>query len=325
MEKFYLVLSPENNPEFNLAMEEFLLKNTDKYFVFLWQNQPSVIIGNNQNAYLEVNFNKAIENNVKIVRRLTGGGAVYHDLNNVNYSIISPYEKNDDNLYIKFTLPVIKYLKSLGVNAEFSGRNDITVNGKKISGNAQVVYKNRILHHGTLLFNTNLDALDSVLKENKLKIESKGIKSNRARVTNILDEMQEKISVEKFFSQLKDFLAKDLEVYLLTKKDLENIVKLKDEKYATFNWNIASSPTGDMRFTHKFTFGVFSLFFSVKDGKIFNAEIFGDFFQKQDIKNFALSLNGINFTKQDLLKAFNNIDQFIVGGDAKEITDKIFS
>ena len=141
MKKFKLICSNIHDPYFNLASEEYLLKNTSDFYIYLWINSPAVIVGNNQNTLMEVNLNETEKKNVKVVRRLTGGGAVYHDLNNICYTIISPYNK-DENSYIKYTKPVIEYLNSLDVKAEFSGRNDICVDGKKVSGNAEVVYKN---------------------------------------------------------------------------------------------------------------------------------------------------------------------------------------
>ena len=155
MEKFLFITHDNLDAYFNLASEEYLLKQKEGYYVYLWQNENSVIIGINQNAYNEVNLDYAEKNNVKIVRRLTGGGAVYHDKFNLNYTIIAPYNENE-NAYVKFSAPVIEYLKSIGVEAKFSGRNDIVIGDKKISGNAQTVYKNRILHHGTLLFSSNI-------------------------------------------------------------------------------------------------------------------------------------------------------------------------
>jgi lipoate-protein ligase A len=169
MKDFKFILSNQTNPQFNIASEEYLLKQTDGFYVYLWRNLPSVIVGLNQNTLLEVNLKKANEKGIQIVRRLTGGGAVYHDLENVCYTIIAPY-KNGEDYYEKFTKPVIEYLNNLGVPAKFTGRNDITIDNKKISGNAQVIYKDRILHHGTILFNTNLDALQSVLIQNDIKM-----------------------------------------------------------------------------------------------------------------------------------------------------------
>ena len=145
---YKFITHDNHNPYFNLASEEYLLKVKGGYYFYLWINSPSVIVGINQNTLQEVNLGFTERNGIKVVRRLTGGGAVYHDLNNICYTVIAPYDENVDN-YKKFTAPVIEYLNSLGVKAEFSGRNDITVDGKKISGNAQTVHNGTIMHHGT--------------------------------------------------------------------------------------------------------------------------------------------------------------------------------
>ncbi|MBQ9710357.1 MAG: lipoate--protein ligase family protein, partial [Clostridia bacterium] len=173
-EKIYFINGISNDPCFNLASEEFLLKRRGERFIYVWQNAPSVIVGVNQNTAEEVNFAYTDANGIKVVRRQTGGGAVYHDLNNVCYTIIDSFSADRDN-YRYFTEGVIGYLATLGVTAEFSGRNDISVCGKKISGNAQCVYKNRIMHHGTILFNTDKEVLENALKPHKFKIESKGV------------------------------------------------------------------------------------------------------------------------------------------------------
>ncbi|MCQ2387046.1 MAG: lipoate--protein ligase family protein [Clostridia bacterium] len=166
-----------HNAYFNLASEEYLLKIKGGYYFYLWVNEPAVIVGINQNTLAEVNLQYVDKNDIKVVRRLTGGGAVYHDLENICYTVIAPYNQNEDN-YKKFTAPVIEYLNSLGVKAEFSGRNDITVDGKKISGNAQTIVGDKIMHHGTLLFKTNMEVLEGALKPNKLKVESKYLYRN---------------------------------------------------------------------------------------------------------------------------------------------------
>ena len=169
MKNFYFLTHGNNNPYFNLASEEYLLKHKKDYFIYLWINSPAVIVGVNQNALEEVNLEYVESEGVKVVRRLTGGGAVYHDLNNVCYTVIAPKESGEIS-FKSFSMPVIEYLKTVGINAEFSGRNDITIDGKKISGTAQTVWQDRVMHHGTLLFDTDVNALTSSLKPNKFKI-----------------------------------------------------------------------------------------------------------------------------------------------------------
>ncbi len=324
MKDFYFLSSPSNDAWFNLASEEYLLKQTNNYYIYLWINSPSVIIGNNQNTLMEVNLKTAEERGVKIVRRLTGGGAVYHDLNNVCYSIIAPYNKNE-NSYALFTEPVIEYLNSLGVKATFSGRNDITVDGKKISGNAQVIYKDRILHHGTILFNTDLTALDSVLIKNELKTESKGIKSIRARVTNVLEHLPTPVSCGEFFNGLSSHLKKNYPTYSFSFSDVDNIEKLVNEKYSTYEWNIGYSPKGKNRFDGRFSFGTLSLTFDLVEGKIENAEIFGDYFSIKNPQELISKLNGKRFIKNEVIASLNGIEGYIIGANSVDIANKLFS
>ena len=323
MDKFFFLTHGNHDPYFNLASEEYLLKNKSENFIYLWINSPAVIVGYNQNALQEVNLSYAEEKGIKIVRRLTGGGAVYHDLNNVCYTVIAPYDANAD-AYRKFTAPVIEYLNSLGVKAEFSGRNDITVDGKKISGNAQTVYKDRIMHHGTLLFDTDMSALTFALKPNKLKTESKGIKSVRARVANVREYLPS-LTVAEFKNGLKEYFGKSCEEYTLSEKDIAAINLLVRDKYSQYEWNIGRSPKGKNLFEYKFPFGILSFSFDTVDGKIQNADVYGDFFSTGDIKEFSERLNGVRFTKKDVAAAFACVADYIKGANADEIIEKLFS
>ena len=323
MDKFLFLTHDFTDPYFNLASEEYLLKERTENFIYLWINAPAVIVGVNQNTLQEVNLDYTASHGIKVVRRQTGGGAVYHDLNNVCYTVIAPYRENEDN-YRRFTAPVIEYLNSLGVKAEFSGRNDIVIDGKKISGNAQTVVNGRIMHHGTLLFDTDMTALTFALKPNKLKTESKGIKSVRARVANIKEYLPN-ISVAEFKDGLSAYFKKSCEEYALTEKDIKAINKLVKEKYSLYEWNIGRSPKGKNKFEEKFPFGIFTFTFDTEDGKIQNSEITGDFFSFKDVKEFAASLNGINFIKSDLSAAFKNVGDYIKGATACEIVDALFS
>ena len=323
MSKFLLLTHDITDPYFNLASEEYLLRQKTEYFIYLWINSPAVIVGVNQNALQEVDLAYTDAHGIKVVRRQTGGGAVYHDLNNLCYTVIAPYDEKVDN-YRKFTAPVIEYLNSLGVKAEFSGRNDIVIDGKKISGNAQTVVNGRIMHHGTLLFDTDTSVLTAALKPNKLKIESKGIKSIRARVTNIKEYLPD-MTVADFKKGLSEFFAKDCENYRLTDGDIAAIKALVKNKYSTYEWNIGRSPKGKNLFEYKFPFGIFSLYFDTEEGKMKNVEITGDFFSFKDVKEFVRSLQGTKFTKADIERAFNSVGEYVKGASGKEIADKMFS
>ncbi len=322
MKDYLFIFGKNTNPYFNLASEEFLLKHTDKNVIYIWQNEPSVIVGVNQNALAEINFDYVNKNGVKVVRRQTGGGAVYHDLGNVCFTIVAPFD-NEINHYAEFCSPVIEYLKTLGITAEFSGRNDLLVDGQKISGTAQTVYKNRILFHGTLLFSSDFSALEGALKPNKLKIQSKGIKSVRARVTNISKHLSSPMTVNDFFYGLKAFFEKKYPTYEFSSEDIEKINALEREKYSTYEWNIGYSPNAQNKIDMAFSFGIMTVCFDLKNGLIENAKIYGDFFARGDIQSFSERLNGKKFTLEDITLAFNGIETVITGAKDTEIAEKM--
>ncbi|MBQ8427050.1 MAG: lipoate--protein ligase, partial [Clostridia bacterium] len=235
-----------------------------------------------------------------------------------------PYHESE-NLYKEFSTPVIEYLSTLGISAEFSGRNDILVDGKKISGNAQTVYNGRVMHHGTLLFDTDVSVLSSALNPNKLKIESKGIKSVRSRVTNIKDCLKNPLTVTEFLNGLAQKLLTLSDKYEFSDEDVSAINKLVKEKYSTYEWNIGRSPKGKVTFEERFDFGVLTITFDTKDGVIENADIHGDFFSKKDVKEIAEKLNGVKFEKQAVLVALNGVGEYIVGANAMDIVCKLFN
>ncbi len=323
MIKFQFITHDNTDAYFNIASEEYLLKQTKGYYFYLWVNAPAVIVGVNQNAIEEVNLDYTQNNSIKVVRRMTGGGTVYHDEGNLCYTVIAPFNAEQDN-YRAFTAPVIEYLNTLGVKAEFSGRNDITVDGKKISGNAQTVYKDRIMHHGTILFDTDMSVLSRAINPSKIKMESKGIKSVRARVTNVRECLKKDMTMAEFKNGLSKTFLSACSKYEFTDSDIDSINKLISEKYSTYEWNIGNSPKGKNEFTKKFAFGIFSLFFNTVEGKICDAEIKGDFFSKKDISALADALNGVRFEKKSIITALDSIGEYIDGAKAEEIADAIF-
>ncbi len=322
-DKVYFIKGISNDPYFNLASEEFLLRRTDGYFIYIWINAPAVIVGINQNTAEEVNLDYTESHGIKVVRRQTGGGAVYHDLNNVCYTIIAEYDGERDN-YRYFTEGIIGYLKTLGINAEFSGRNDVVIDGMKISGNAQCVYKNRIMHHGTLLFDTDMSVLTSALKPHKLKIESKGIKSARARVTNIKNHLVKELTATQFYDGLADYFSAQAERYEFTAEDIAEIEKLRTEKYSTFAWNIGMSPTAKISAEEKFPYGLVKVNFDIEGGALQNVSFTGDFFSLKEVSALNHALNGVLYKKEELTAALNGVEKFIIGAKPEEIAELFF-
>ena len=295
---------------YNLAAEEYIFTNLAKEqdHLVLWQNRSAVIIGRHQNTIEEINQEYVKEKNIQVVRRLSGGGAVYHDLGNLNYTFII---NTQDKLYdFKiFAQPVIQTLKKIGVNADFTGRNDLAVNGLKISGAAQMIKKKRLLHHGTMLFHSDLDMLTKVLKVKAKKIESKGIKSVRSRVSNICS-FAPHATIENFKTTLKETLSESqsLDVYELTSQDHAAISSLAKEKYSTWDWNYGYSPEYDIKKDFRFTGGTLSIYTKVKKGTIQTIHFFGDYFGEGDIREVEQALESVQIKEDAVAAALSNTD-----------------
>ncbi|MTK10589.1 MAG: lipoate--protein ligase [Clostridiaceae bacterium] len=324
------ILSNSFNPYFNLALEEYIFKTVgmQEDFIILWQNENTIVIGRHQNTIEEINANFAQENNIKVVRRITGGGAVYHDLGNLNFSFITGYDKNNMIDYKKYTIPVINALKKLGVDAELSGRNDLTIDGKKFSGNAQSMHKGRILHHGTLLFDSNLDIIGKGLNVQLDKIQSKGIKSVRSRVTNIKDYLREGTDVNGF----KELLLKNLfennilEEYHLSENDLVSITKLKESKYDTWEWNYGKSPKFNFKNSKRFANGKLEVLLNVNSGLINECKIYGDFLALCSVDELEEKLRGIRYEKSaiEYILSSVNLTQYFGNITLDEILECFF-
>lgn len=233
------------DPYFNLAAEEYFLKNFQEDFFMLWRSRPSVVVGKHQNALAEINHDFVRTHQIPVARRLSGGGTVFHDPGNVNFTFIRNVANISEVNFKIFTVPVIETLKKLGVDAYTTGRNDLVINGKKISGNAEHVHRNRVLHHGTLLFDSRLESLKDALKVDLSRFEDKAVQSNRSEVTNIVNYLTNTISVEEFTDFLFGEISQnypEFKVYYLTIEDIEAIQKLSIEKYQTWDWIFGYSP-----------------------------------------------------------------------------------
>ncbi|MEW9051360.1 MAG: lipoate--protein ligase [Neobacillus sp.] len=311
------------DPRINLAIEEYALKNLDinETYLLFYINEPSIIIGKNQNSIEEINTDYVENGGIHVVRRLSGGGAVYHDLGNLNFSFITKDDGESFHNFRKFTEPVVEALKKLGVNAELSGRNDLLAEGRKISGNAQFSTKGRMFSHGTLLFNSEMDHIVSALKVKKDKIESKGIKSVRSRVANISEFLSEKISIEEFRSLLLNFIFEGNEIteYVLTEEDWEKIHQLSKERYQNWDWNYGKSPKFNLQHSHRFPVGQIDVRLEVNKGIIENCKIYGDFFGVGDVSEIEDKLLGLRYEKNKLEKALRDVDiSYYFGNVSKE-------
>lgn len=301
------------DPRINLAIEEYILKNLDieQTYLLFYINEPSIIIGKNQNTIEEINTTYVEEQGIHVVRRLSGGGAVYHDLGNLNFSFITKDDGDSFHNFRKFTEPVVAALQKLGVKAELQGRNDLVVAGRKISGNAQFATKGRMFSHGTLLFNSKIDSVVSALRVKEDKIQSKGIKSIRSRVANISEFLTEPLSMEQFRTLILKYIFHGMEpipTYELTEEDWKQIYALSKERYQNWDWNYGKSPKFNVHKSHRFPIGQIDIRLEVEKGRINNCKVFGDFFGVGDVKEIEDKLIGIPYEKNTLEQVINNID-----------------
>jgi len=298
------------DPYFNLAAEEYALKNfTDNCFM-LWRNEPSVIVGRHQNSLAEINAEYVKQNRIKVVRRLSGGGAVFHDLGNLNFTFIEDVKNEQPINFQKYTQPIIAVLNMLDVNARFDGRNDLVIDGKKFSGNAEHVYRGRVLHHGTLLFASQLSDLSGALNVNPAKFTGKAIKSVRSRVTNIASHLKKPLGLEKFRDMVLCYMMNnypDCVPYSYSDADIAAIGKLRDEKYAAWDWNFGQSPGYNMSNSLQTGGGLLEIHLDVQNGIIRNARIFGDFFNIGDITELEQLLNGTPHNETSILQKLEKV------------------
>ncbi|PFW73983.1 lipoate--protein ligase [Priestia aryabhattai] len=301
------------DPRINLAIEEYALKHLDinETYLLFYINEPSIIIGKNQNTIEEINTKYVEDQHIHVVRRLSGGGAVYHDKGNLNFSFITKDDGNSFHNFKKFTEPVVEALKKLGVNAELSGRNDLMAEGRKISGNAQFSTKGRMFSHGTLLFDSEIENVVSALKVKKDKIESKGIKSIRNRVANISEFLEQKVTVEEFREMLLRYIfegEENITEYKLTEKDWETIHQISKERYQSWDWNYGKSPKFNLQHSHRFPVGQIDVRLEVNKGKIDACTIYGDFFGVGDVQEVQEKLTGVRYEKASIEQALEDID-----------------
>mgnify|MGYP001041342012 CR=1 FL=1 len=312
------------DPWFNLAAEEYVLKNFREDCFMLWRNGPSIIVGKHQNTLAEINLDWVRKNNIKVVRRLSGGGAVFHDLGNLNFTFIVSGE--DGNLvdFRKFTKPILEVLQKLDVEARFEGRNDLTIKGMKFSGNAEHVHKNRTLHHGTLLFSAVMTDLSRALKVNPLKFTDKAVKSIRSRVTNISEHLKHPMDVMEFANLIMDHIVQDYggtHFYTYTPEDIRAIEKLRDEKYSQWEWNFGYSPKYMFEKGIRSNGGYLEFHLNVEHGIITDLKIFGDFFHRYDIGIVERALRGVRHDPDSIKE---RLDDFHLDDYFKNIPQEVF-
>ena len=283
------ILNPSTDPYWNMAFDEFALENlqVDEPVFYLWQNAPSVIIGLNQSAYAEVNLPFIDEEGIILARRVTGGGAVYHDLGNLNYSIVGPLDTMGDAPYL-----MTGALIQMGLNAERSGRNDIFVDGRKCSGYAKRLHKNRMMIHGTLMWDVDLETLTKALSVPGSKLEAAGVASVRSRVANLKGYLSQYADVQEFKQALHQIFADVDEEIDLTQEELDSVTRLAREKFRSWSWNYGRSPETTFQKTIKFPCGTVTAHYTLDHG-VFSEILFsGDFLGAKPANELADQLLG---------------------------------
>ena len=316
------------DPAYNLAFEETVLRRrTQGDHLLLWQNDNTIVIGQNQNTEAEINRAFVEAHGIHVVRRTTGGGAVYHDLGNLNYSFITDSGDAERLAMERFTRPVVEALRGLGLQAEASGRNDILVEGRKVSGTAQRLLGKRILHHGTLLFDANPDMVAGALNADPAKFQSKSSKSVRSRIGNIRSFLKEDMDLAAFWTYLKGALAGDgLTPDQLTEEELAAVEQLRREKYATWEWTFGRSPRYSMTNRRRWDGGTLEPHLSVEKGRITGIVFYGDFLSLSSLDPVTEALLDCPFRREDVAAVLDRfpLPQYFGAITREEILDTLF-
>lgn len=278
----------QTDPYFNIAAEEYILKNTSGNLLMFWQSEPSVVVGKHQNTLKEVNLDYVNRQGIPVIRRISGGGTVYHDGGNINYTLIMESERRETLIdFRKFTRPVLDFLKTFGIDARFEGKNNLTINGKKFSGNSAHVFRNRVIHHGTFLFDSNLGILENIINSKTEGIRDKAIESVRASVTNVKPHLKEKLDFTAFLEQMKAYFMDYFQIDQtrnLTPEEINAIEILADEKYKSWKWNFGYSPKYSFQQDYLIQEGLLTVQLTTKNSII---------------EEVHLTLNGIVLTDQE--------------------------
>lgn len=317
----FILTLDSNDPFFNLSAEEYFLCEKNKDFFLLWQNKPCIVIGKNQNATDEINPDYISARSLPVVRRITGGGAVYHDRGNLNFSFII----NGEADRVELCRPIIDVLRSIGVVAEISGRNDILVGGRKISGTAMCSHGGRSLFHGTLLISADLEAMSEVLRPDENKLMGHGVKSVRSRVANLSEYTKEEVSPNIIGAMLAGYMTeRGGKIYELGESDIKAIEKLRDNKYSTDEWNCGAER---LQKSERSRLSCGTVYIKKKNvcGRIEDIRIFGDFMNIGDISKLEARLRGTEFRREEIISALEEarVEKYIPNLTADELADII--
>jgi lipoate-protein ligase A len=318
----------ETDPAWNLAAEEYLLKTSREDCFMLWRNQSAVIVGRNQNTLAQINMDFLKTHNIPVVRRLSGGGAVYHDLGNVNFTIIKQADSAQGLDFRPYTRPILDFLEAMQVPAAFDGRNDLTIDGRKISGNAQYLWEGKVLHHGTLLFDVNLQMLAAVLQVDSSKYRDKAIQSISQRVTNISHHLSEDLSVTEFIERIFTHIqrAHNGRRATFSKTDMAAIEGFARGRYRRWEWNFGDSPAYNFHKSSRTSGGTIEVRLDVHGGIIRAARLYGDYFGIRDIGEVEAALVGRRHEHADIAETLESlaVEEYIHGVTASELVRVFF-
>jgi len=308
----------ENNnldPALNHAIELFVLDHYDDDIFMLWRNRPCILIGRYQNVHLEVDLSYTEKKGLDVVRRMSGGGAIYCDEENMQYTFITK-QTSIENSFRKFASPVVNALRSLNLDAEFTGRNDILLDGAKVSGNAQFHRNGKIVHHGTLLFKANAENLTHALKVREVKFKGKAVQSVASRIGFISSYVN--MNVLEFKAYIEEFIKKEYgisEVTRLQNADMTECEKIKSEIFARREWNYGDGSARSLRHSDKYPCGLVEVSVEVKDGKIADMSIEGDFFSELGVAPLCEMLKGVIPSVSALQVALSSVplDRYLQG------------
>ena len=303
------IISKNNDPFFNLATEEYLIKNLKEDIFYVYVNRPCVVIGRNQNPHSEVGLNYLKENDIWLVRRLSGGGAVYQDMGNFNYSFILKDKANDLYDFKKYSQPIVDALKKYDFNVYFSGRNDLLIDECKISGSAQFVDGNNLIHHGTLLVDADFSNVKNILLPHNKKLKSKGVKSVQSRVGNLVDFTKEKLQVNSLMQKLSKIIGE--KEYVLSKEDEKGIWEIANKRKAAIEFLVQKKGKYDKSIYEYFPgFGAIEIHLNFDHNKIKEIAIFGEYFSKKPFNELQDQMVGINYEYESVKNFVNKIANF---------------
>lgn len=308
----YYLESSSYDPSFNLALEQYVFDHLDRrhaYFM-LWQNHNTIVVGKHQNTVGEINAAFVKEHNINVVRRLSGGGAVYHDMGNINFTFVADHEGSSFD-FSTFCKPVVSALSSIGVTAQISGRNDMTIDGRKFSGNSQYMRQGRTMHHGTIMYDSDLSVLSQALAVSPDKIQSKGFQSVRSRVTNVRPHVQANYDTPAFYDILRQCVCGEYQAQPLHQDaiDWQEVQRLRDSQYHTWEWNYGHSPAFSLQRKRRIeNVGQIELYLQVDNGIIGDTAFFGDYFGNGNTHELSSVLQNIPLREDALTQALSHVD-----------------